>query len=347
MSEHENIIQLFTATPATLLSIFFVIYLFYPEKIEKWAILFSKLASGISKKHKRRSVSLDIQSRVNNYIRNNKSNKIFKSGLKIVWIEKGKDNAYLENDEVVVIMKHHANNAENFLNAIIQYTSMALLPEVRNTIPHKIITAAELVMQEKIITEQRPDALSKFRNDIVPNEVSNNVEIKQLIAKMKKVSSAGWFDKIYLNELEYVGAKLNDLDEEGKNRSLNAVLNFLENLVNRPQGIDYPLYYKDEVFDFSIILVARPKKVLDVQPYITAANMAAKSKRYSVYVSGSIFFTPFTNKIIAEIKNRKIGDLKWNINYHGKYGERRESIELQLALFRNLRIQPDNKKSYV
>ena len=145
--------------------------------------------------------------------------------------------------------------------------------------------------------------------------------------------------------MEYVGARLNDLDEVEKNRTLNAVLNFLEKLVNKPQGIDYPLNYKDEVFDFSIILVAKPKKALiDVQPYITAANMAAKNRRYSVYVSGSAFFTPFTNKIINEIKNRKIGDLKWNINYHGKHGEKKESSKLQLALVRNLRAQLDDER---
>ena len=88
-------------------------------------------------------------------------------------------------------MKHHVNNAENFLNAIIQYTSVALLPEVRNSIPRKIMTAAELVMQEKIITEQRPDALSKFRNEIAPTKISNDTEIKQFISKMKKISLAG------------------------------------------------------------------------------------------------------------------------------------------------------------
>ena len=181
-----------------------------PDKIAIWSSIIASLFEKISKRSARHSVASDIQGRISSYIKGNHASKIFPYGLKFKWIKGNDFSSYVEEEDVVVIMDYHNNNAKNFVNAIRQYTSKAFLPHVRHELPLEVLAAAELAIQEKIIREKRPDALDVFIDEILQPQITNT-EIKSLYSKFKQLDMLGYFDNIFLTESVFVGQRLQGL----------------------------------------------------------------------------------------------------------------------------------------
>ena len=109
-----------------------IIYMIaHPEKIEKWHGLFARLLSFISKRAERQSVSSDIQARLYSFIKSFHLDDVLPYKIRFKWITGSNFESYVNEGEVIIIMDNHKNNARNFVNAIVAYTTQAFLPSVR------------------------------------------------------------------------------------------------------------------------------------------------------------------------------------------------------------------------
>ena len=303
----QNLEGYWWSAPITLLVFLLVYFFMNPDKIAIWSSIIASLFEKISKRSARHSVASDIQSRISSYIKGNHASRIFPYGLKFKWIKGNDFSSYVEEEDVVVIMGYHDNNAKNFVNAIRQYTSKAFLPDIRHELPPAILTAAELTIQEKIIKEKRPDALDVFTDEIL--QQITNEEIKTMHFKFKQLDMLGYFDNIFLTESVFVGQRLQGLDSNQKNQEIKGFLNFLKDIEDE----SVPLVYNGDVFRVQIILVARYITRLrgGVKPYIDRAKEAQEKKLTSLYVTGRDTNIEFVDEIVDEIKNEGIGMLEW------------------------------------
>ena len=98
------------------------------------------------------------------------------------------------------------------------------MPEIRHELPPSVLTAAELIMHEKMIRDKRPDALDIFRDEIFPTRVQENTTIRSIYDKFRKLDKLGHFDNIFLTELIFAAPRLNGLEP---NQMIDEIKNFL------------------------------------------------------------------------------------------------------------------------
>ena len=322
------------------LAFLFIYMIFNLDKAENLASKITRIFSYFSMKAERHTIATDIQSKIRVCRKDNIIGEILKHGIKFKWVTDEQNSSYMDGDDVVVIMNHHSNNAQNFLNAILQYTELAVLPDVRNEIPPKIMLPITLVVQDKIIREQRPEAVPMFRDGVMHNAIVKEPPLEPTIEKLKQLDKAGWFVPIYLNEIQHIGSRLYELNDEQKNNTLNKFLEFLMTIVVRPPKSNVPLSFKNKIFGLNIILVAIPKNIAseDIDVYIDRVKHATIHEFDSIYVTGRGVNTDFTRKVIDAIKAKNIAKHIWTKKH--EYKDKR-GITALLALFRNPFVQKD------
>ena len=226
----QNFTDFWWSLPIAVLLSLLLYFFTHPDKIAIWSSLIASVFEKLNARSARHSVSTDIQGRISSYIKNNHADEILPYGLKFKWLKEDNFSSYVEDDDVIVIMDYHNNNARNFINAIRQYTSKAFLPTIRHELPPEVLMAAELTLQEKIIREKRPDALDVFRNEVLPQQVANNAEIKSIYDNLKQLDILGYFDNVFLTEFVFVGQRLQGLDPRQKIEEVKDFLKFLTNI---------------------------------------------------------------------------------------------------------------------
>ncbi|MBM2819865.1 MAG: hypothetical protein HW410_1547 [Nitrosarchaeum sp.] len=337
LSIAQEIIDLWWSVPMAALIFIIIYFLINPEKIEKWSSIFARLFASISKKSEKHSVSADIQSRISSYVKNNNLHEIMPYGLKFKWVVGENASSYLQGEDIVIVMDYHNNNAKNFLIAIQEWTSKTLLPNIRNDIPSPILKAVELLMQEKIINSQRPDAMEFFKKEILPIKIIEEVKIKKIREQFDFLDQSGYFENVFLQELTFAGPRLQGMQEMQKYVEINGLLNLLEWLLKRESDDESrPLYYSGDVFRIWFILVAKQIKVMrgDPSPYIKRAREAISKKFDSIYVGGREKNMKFTQEVIDEIKSNEIATLKWTKEFKTRDRQHKKK-DAKMALFRN------------
>ncbi len=289
----------------------------------------------------RRSIAASIQSKIRAYRKDNAVGDIMKYGIRFKWVTEEQNSSYIDGDDVIVIMSHHRNDAENFLNAVLQYAKMAVLPDVQNNIPANVLSPIILVMQDKIISEQRPEAMPLFKKTIMHSETKKDPTINHAIESLKQLDRAGWFIQIYLNEIQHVGSRLYELTDKQKSEVLDKFLQFLITIIERPPTQDVPLSFKNEIFGLKIILVAKWENIEmeNIDAYTRRAEQAAIDEFDSIYVTGRGLNTDFTSRVINAIKAKNIITHMWTRKYNRK---NKSGTAIVLALFRNLFVQDPN-----
>ena len=164
-----------------------------------------------------------------------------------------------------------------------------------------------LVMQDKIIGEQRPEAMPMFRDKILNIAVEKDPSINPTIESLKQLDRAGWFIPIYLNEIQHVGSRLYELNDKQKTQALGKFLQFLITIIDRPPALDVPLSFKNKIFGLNIILVAKLENLAqeNIDAYTNRARQAVLGELDSIYVTGRGLNVGFTNKVIDAIKEKK------------------------------------------
>jgi hypothetical protein len=306
-----------------------------PDKVELWSSILARVFSKISRKAERHSVSSDIQSRLSSYIKNYSVEGVLPYGIRFKWIDKGNFESYVEDGDVVVIMDHHNNNARNFLNAVIAYTSQALFPSVRAYLPKDVLISSELLVQEKIIREERPDALEMFIKKVVSEQIKNptvrkNKEIFDTIDQM------GYFEPILLPELTHAGHRLQQLSQFEAETEVNGFVNFLMQRANRQIGDDtIPLRYDGNAFHVAIIIVAKTfvMESKGMVPYLNRVKEAISLHYDSIYLMTREGKENFFNSVIEAIKENIIINFKWKKQFKTLDGTKRK-VYATVCLFR-------------
>jgi len=276
----------------------------HPDKIERWHEIFARLFSFISKTAERHSVSADIQARLYSFIAHYPIKEIFPYKLRIKWVTNSNFESYVEENEVIVIMDNHSNNARNFVNAITAYTSQGLFPSVREYLPSDILGAAELLIQEKIIREKRPDALQIFKKEIIPSMLEINPEINPYKDKFSILDTYGYFDNLFLVELSFSGPRLEEHDMTARKKDIDGFIFHLKYLAGRQPGDDStPLFYDGKVFRPWTILVAKPETIVwGSDPYTKRVNQAITRKYDSVYLMARKNNMKYIEPLVKAIK---------------------------------------------
>lgn len=315
----------------------FIFYIFKnPEKIEIWSGLIAQCFSHFSKKAERHSVSADIQAKISSYIKNYSVKGVLPYGIKFKWVDKENFESFVEEGDVIIIMGKHQNNAKNFLNAVVAYTSQALFPSVRSYLPTEFLIASEVIVQEKMIREKRSDALSLFKEEIESKRIAQNVEIKKMKERLSRMDTNGYFETILLPEITHAGFRLQELEESKRKNEVHGFITFLENIANRSAGDESaPLRYNGECFHVAIVLIAKHIKMMaeGIRPYVKRVQEAIGKQFDSIYLMARGDSSKFMEKVEDAIKVETNATFQWKKSFKTKDGRKRKTYAT-VVLFR-------------
>lgn len=335
MTIHD--IAAWTPWTAVGIAVFLVIYfLMNPSKVEKWGAIIAGLAERASTRAARRSAASDVQAAVSKYVKETGSRDVLPYGLKIDWVERGAVESHVDKSrsDVVVIMQYQKNRSRNFVTAIREYTSKAFIPEVRHDIPAQIVTAAELVMQEKIIRAECIDAMGIFKTEVLPHQIGTNRELDALYKSFKRIEEMGFFENIFLNEIVISGEGLKTFAEPEKSEEIDALIDFLTTFHKRAPGEDIALEHNRKLFRLGVILVARTTSMDAGGPalYARRAKKSLSMGLRSVYVTGTKDDRKYVVRVVDRISDDTPLFLEWVRDY--KKTRDMETQNYTIAFFR-------------
>jgi hypothetical protein len=152
-----QILRLFSPGIIVSAIAYILVWIFYPEKIEKWGIMINKLAAYFSEKHERRYISKHIEYRINNLKEKfcKESEGIFPYKFKIEWIKVDQIESYLqERDNVLIVkMKNHRNQSKNLAIAVREYVPHALIPTARRYVEPHLMKAIDYVASKEFLAK--------------------------------------------------------------------------------------------------------------------------------------------------------------------------------------------------
>lgn len=336
--DFQPLIDIWPAYPTIVLVIFVIGIFAFPEKYDRWSSIFARIFSFASKRMERNSVSSDIQGRIASFVKEYKDDDVLPYGIKFDWVKGDEFSSYVKNNEVVIMMDYHKNNARNFLNAVKLYTSKALLPKVRHEIPENLMIATELIFQEKMIYEKRSDILDEFRHEVIPAKTQGNKKIESYLEKLNKFDNAGFFDTMYLSELGYAGNRLKGMTDEQKKVEIEKLMNLLDWVIDRdPNDFSKPLNVDGLVFKTWLILVAIPHniKAYGLTPYILRYKEAISKKHDSIFITARDPNIKYLEKISDEIKKMETSKLVWKKDYKSS-DRKKKRKDSTMFLFRRI-----------
>ena len=277
-----------------------------PEKGEGLAASLSRILAPESLRFDKAYVSLDIQSKLNDFSKtlNSETIAVMPYPVRIEWIKTANRQSLIENNEIVVKLGSHSNQEKNLVYATVAYVSQGLLPHSRRYVDESIIKSCDLVVTGKILRkEQRGRALEFFFDEFLNPIIKEQPDIKRNTNIMMKLDDTGFFSRILLRELWDVGRRLYpkapppDIKQETRE-----LLEMLENLSEKERGVDINPTLEKKIIKMSVVLIARPEVVSSrgIDPYINWINKCVEKGIYTIHILAAGVMNVLVAKAVAQ-----------------------------------------------
>ena len=312
MTEFLAIIKALGWPGAFLFTIYFCVK--YPDKIQIWISLVQRYFGNRSLKYERKSISNEIEGRINLFAKkiNSEVGNIFPYGIKMEWVEdssKGFDReAFRKKDQVIIKMKHHTNQDRNLSVAILEYVSKGLIPKGRLYVSKNIMKSIDFKMVHKILLSNRSySAVEYFSDHILYPEVEEIPEIKNFLEKMHTLDDHGFFASILLFELMILGKKIPQGIENVRKRVIAEVkdfISFLDNIATSKPGEEAELHFIRKEIRVSLLLVARSEYFGYTKNYLWRFGRNLEEGCERVYIASTGTNIKFAKTVSSEIENK-------------------------------------------
>ena len=255
-----------------------VIFIFVPEKVEKWAALICKCWYSLTKTAHKTYVKHDVQSHVNDFVRRRTSELpgFYAKGVRLEWAtEETTREAFLKSDEVIVRISPKHSDAQNIALAMHMFVSKSLLHRAKRYISPSQGRATDLYVTTQLLREQKPDVVDYFLETFLhPGLGDSHEKTLMLYQQFESIDAAGVFFHVYIRELDSLGRKVFGKRKSDQIiREVKELIDFLERFSTRRIGADSDLFFQKDYCKFALMIVGRREVVTaSITPYLDYIN---------------------------------------------------------------------------
>ena len=312
----------------------FIFFALNPEKLDYWKALFFRIFASFSRSSERKTISCEIQSSIHHFVSKYKAEKIMPYGIKFKWTTGKNFESFVRGGDVFVYMEDHHNTAKNFVSVITSWTSNGFLPTVKPYLPKQVFAASEIIIQEKLISEERPGAIDYYRDHVYNQKIQDIPGTEEYKKKFERIDKKGLFHNIFLTELSDYGERFKDIFISDADDEIDSMIQVLEDIAARLPGGEVQLSYGGKVFKINIILVAKARrKGVTMEPYIKRAKEAVSDGRNSIYIMARNQKIRFVEPLIKEIIEKTPTKLIWK-KYLKTTNEMGKIVDTSVCLLR-------------
>lgn len=323
-----------------VLCVVFALYIakHYEETIK---LLTSKIY-GLWKRLDRRKIASEFEGKINHYSKRISSEELIGRrpyGVKIKFISgKEKEEDIFGEGDLILRIRDSGNPNRNFIVVSMRFISKTIIPEAKHYLSKTLSRSIDLFSVKKLIEEEKADLNTQFYNEYCHTEIKEDPKINECFRYYDLIDTEGFFNRILIQELFFLGEKANFRFTYEDSRITNEVvglINFLKNIVTKkPREKDASLDFVGRLLKTSVILVALGEKreTGDPSPYVYQMEKLLKLGMENIYLLASGPNIVFAKKIAHRYLNKN-PNIKKVKEY--KY-KNKEKFPLFLVLYKSL-----------
>jgi len=300
----------------------------HPNKIIDFnAYIYNILATYIISADKP-AVKLTIESSLNKISNdmNREIEGILPYGIEIEWVRNTDRETFIRNNKIVIRMEYHQNNTRNIVNATLRYFEEGLLKNIKEIIDLKISKSIDFVTAKKTLRETKKYDSLQFLVENVINPIENeDEEIRYYLNSMSKLYEAGFFSRIFLNELKNINQMLYvDKIYDNLNEDIIIFLEKLNEIAHKKRGVDIDTHVITNYLKISFVYIARLETLkYGIKPYTNyiLSEIDEGYENFYIIARGKINIQVaelVSNKLISDkILNKKI-EHRYKTTYEGR-----------------------------
>jgi len=257
-----------------------------PEKADKWNNIIVRLNIWNRERRERRLISTSLDYRITAAARriNKEAEGILPFGLRIKWKDPGQAKAYVDNEDVIVVLHKEDDIDKNIVEACLAFIPKALLPKARNVVDATLLHSIDHYLTSKILTQGNySSAYNYYVMTVLDDLRTRNTSFNTLFEAVGHLDEVGFFTRVLLHEFKRLGDLLYGSLEETQHRAETvAFVEFLLRIATRQPGDDSaPLLFTGQRISIGIVLFAK-------RDTITTAGTEAYIRRiYSDFKRGA------------------------------------------------------------
>lgn len=294
-----------------------VYVLVFPEKAEKVSVLIWQVIYSIFKKGSKKIIAHDIQSRINDFSKKlyRKHDIFTNSGIKIEWIsEKDKPDEFFKKNKLIIRMRHHANQNNNFVSAAMLFITKSFLIRGKKYLTPTQKESFDLFMAKRLFQEQKPRVEDLFYEIYFTQKTESNTKLMELMNKYELIDKVGLFFPVLIQELQFLGGKtFYHANKQMIANEVRAFIDFLKKHAEREVGDDsIPTLFDGAYCRCGIVIIAKQemRESGNIDPYLRYINKLVKKKLDNIYLIGS---ASHDNKVFIDRISNEIAD---KFSYH-------------------------------
>lgn len=209
---------------------------------------------------------------------------------RIEWVNAAEAEAILQHGEVVVRLRRLSNQAQNIVNATLLYLSEGLLPKARRYLDKTLRTATDFIAAKSILDSSREyGAAGYFVQYVLQPTLEKSGELTGITRALDTLNSAGYFSRVYLNEIRELGERLLPSlpTRPQTSQEIRSFIEFLVDIAERETERTGALDFRGGHFSVSFLLVARRGKVEEkgLAPYLRRLNRFVGAGTVGIYIA--------------------------------------------------------------
>lgn len=246
----------------------------HPDEANLWAEKWYGRAKWFIAKADRGAVASGIQGHLARFASkaNKTAGEVIPFALKVEWVQQATLESFLSNDEIIVRMDFHQNQARNLALAATHYVRLGLLHRAKNYVSSKLRTSIDLLVTQKILGEADGRALDYFLTNIMDPELENDAEVQAHLSKLVAIDEKGLFTSILLRQLADLSRRVYPaVPTEELRREVTGFVDYLVRIAQRARGerLGDHLGYIARHIRCAVVLLAMTNKIgeLGTMPY--------------------------------------------------------------------------------
>lgn len=340
-----------------------VIYYFYkhPEQLQKIIANILSLLIKLGFKIQKTYIKLDIESRVNDFIKNLQPLVYGYEpiGVRVKWAEvSAAEESFFDDDNLILIMRDSGVQNKNFVRATMTVVAKTVLPKTRRYLSKSQAESVDLYVGKKLFEQEKPQVLDYFFEEFIDRRTTENDSIAELVEKYHVMDGAGLFFPVFVQELNFLGEKVFYRKNSSEIiKEVNELVDFLKHYALREVGdTTIPLTYQGKYCRCGIVIIGRAENVAGskTQIYVNHVKTLLSQKVESFY-----FISPdrapnieLVDSIVVTLSNLGLEEYR-RLQYRALVNTGYESVQMKnhLVVLRSRDIvryySADYQKDYI
>jgi hypothetical protein len=302
-------------------------WIFLPERAEKWAILLHRGLAYVSEKHERKYIAGSIEERVRRWKERmlKELSVILPYDLKVKWVNMETVESELKEGKLIVKMKNHRNQSKNFAFAVREFVPNTLIPKARQYVDPLIMQGIDHVISKSILSDDTR-ALGYF-SDQAEDRFSEH-KFKQVVDELDVIHGQGQLTRILLSQYSALSILYPQSPNERVHQETLSFEKMLFNVVTKDPKQDVQLRMNGTYIQTAIVPVARTFTLLTsgIKPHLDGISGDLDQGIMRFYIIGA-----HDNIVHAkEVYERACSDYGmtkvWENEFKGTYRHRRDKL---------------------